>query len=111
MSPELIVSTGFNDASKKPRWTVSGDAFNSCTFGAVWARAAVNIRQQATINRTFFIVASEGSPVETFSNSLPPSVGLPQRTDFVAATFVVGFSSTRYAWYATLPRFSIEWDG
>src|SRR5436190_17126797 len=40
-----------------------------------------------------------------------PLPRLLQWTDFVAATFVVGFSSTRYAWYITLPRFSIEWDG
>src|ERR1700680_4137867 len=45
MSPESMVRTGLSEASKKPRWTVAGDAFNSwifCSAGAwdaPWAGA------------------------------------------------------------------------
>src|SRR5262245_37307190 len=90
MSPELIVSTGFNDASKQPRCTVSGDAVNSCTFGAVWARAAVNIRQQATIISPFFIIASEGFTCRNFSNSLTAVCWFTSTDRFCGGNFCRG---------------------
>jgi hypothetical protein len=40
MSPESIVSTGLSDASKKPRCTVVGEAFNSWIFSSAFAAAA-----------------------------------------------------------------------
>src|SRR5437588_9374868 len=43
---------------------------------------------------------------------LPQSLSFTSyRLGLATATFVVGLISTRYAWYTTLPRFSIECSG
>src|SRR4051812_31946234 len=50
MSPESIVSTGLSEASKKPRCTVVGDAFNSWIFSSARAGRAAE-RRSALIPR------------------------------------------------------------
>src|SRR3977135_983271 len=49
MSPESIVSTGFSEASKKPRCTVAGDALSSWIFSALCASAPA--RRKATLKQ------------------------------------------------------------
>ncbi len=43
MSPESIVRTGLSDASKKPRCTVAGEAFNSWIFSCACAAATAHM--------------------------------------------------------------------